>query len=169
MHSIRYSRLFNLRRKGIWLLYAPPSSSVPLSFGFASLVHTVDHARWKLQLNGWVSSPTGYFNGKNGNGYSDVQRDFGFGNYVTFAGRVDWRFKRKHHLFFVTTPVISSRTTTVTRTITWQGQTYDVGAQVNAKIDSLFFTPGYQYDFFRLRQFWLGFLANVNWLIRKPH
>jgi hypothetical protein len=128
-----------------------------------------DHARWKLQLNGWVSSPTGYFNGKNGNGYFDVQRDFGFGNYVTFAGRVDWRFKRKHHLFFVTTPVISSRTTTVTRTITWQGQTYDVGAQVNAKIDSLFFTPGYQYDFFRLRQFWLGFLANVNWLIRKPH
>ena len=69
-----------------------------------------DYARFKLQLNGWVSSPTGYFNGKNGNGYSDVQRDFGFGNYVTFAGRVDWRFKRKHHLFFVTTPVISSRT-----------------------------------------------------------
>src|SRR6516225_1049629 len=66
-----------------------------------------DYARFKLQLNGWVSSPTGYFNGKNGNGYSDVQRDFGFGNYVTFAGRVDWRFKRKHHLFFVTTPVIS--------------------------------------------------------------
>jgi hypothetical protein len=37
-----------------------------------------------------------------------------------------------------------------------------VGAQVNAKIDSLFFTPGYQYDFFRLRQFWLGFLVNVH-------
>ena len=97
-------------------LYAPPSSSPPLSLGLLLLSipaalrageEEFDDARWKLQLNGWVSSPTGYFNGKNGNGYFDLQRDFGFGNYVTFAGRVDWRIKRKHHLFFVTTPVIS--------------------------------------------------------------
>jgi len=121
-----------------------------------------DNSKCKLQLNGWASTPSGYFNGKNGNGYLDLQRDFGFGNYVTFAGKLDWRFKRKHHLLFVATPVISSRTTTLNRTITWQGQTYDVGARVNTDISSLFFTPGYQYDFFRFRQIWLGFLVNVN-------
>lgn len=106
--------------------------------------------------------PHRLFNGKNGNGYFDLQRDFGFGDYVTFAGKLDWRFKRKHHLFFTVAPVLSSRTTTLARSITWQGQTYDLGARVNAKIDSLFFTPGYQYDFFRLPQIWLGFVVNVN-------
>lgn len=122
----------------------------------------LDNSKWKLQSNGWISSPTGYFNGQNNQGYFDLQRDFGFGNYVTFAGKVDWRFKRKHHVFFAATPIVSSRTTTIARTIDWQGQTFDVGAQVNTKIKSLIFTPGYQYDFFRFRQIWLGFLVNVN-------
>jgi hypothetical protein len=122
----------------------------------------LDNAKWKLQLNGWVSSPTGYFNGKNNQGYFDLQRDLGFGNYVTFAGKMDWRFKRKHHLFFVATPIVSSKTTTLTRTIEWQGQTFNVGAQVDSSIKSLIFTPGYQYDFFRFRQIWLGVLVNVN-------
>jgi len=121
-----------------------------------------DNAKWKLQVNGWVSSPTGYFNGANGNGYFDVNRDFGFGNYATFAGKLDWRFKRKHHLIFVANPVVSSRTTALTRTVTWQGQTFDVGARVNADIRSLIFTPAYQYDFFRFPQIWLGLQVNVN-------
>jgi hypothetical protein len=121
-----------------------------------------DNSKWKLQLNGWVSSPSGYFNGANGNGYFDVNRDFGFGNYATFAGKLDWRFKRKHHLLFLATPVVSSRTTTLNRTIDWQGQTFDVGAQVKADVKSLVFTPAYQYDFFRLPQIWLGLLVNVN-------
>jgi hypothetical protein len=121
-----------------------------------------DNAKRKLQLNGWISSPSGYFNGHDGEGYFDVQRDFGFGDYVTFAGKWDWRFKRKHHLIFGATPIVSSRTTALNRTITWQDQTFNVGAQVNANIKSLIFTPGYQYDFFRFRQIWLGLLVNVN-------
>jgi hypothetical protein len=122
----------------------------------------LDSSRGKLQLNGWVSSPTGYFNGHNSEGYFDLKRDFGFGDYVTFSGKLDWRFKRKHHLMFLTTPVVSSRTTTIDRTISWQGETYDVGARVNANIKSLLFTPGYQYDFFRLQQIWLGLLVDCN-------
>jgi hypothetical protein len=121
-----------------------------------------DNARWKLQLNAWISAPSGYFNGKSGNGYFDLNHDFGFGNYATFSGTLDWRFKRKHHLLFSSAPVFSSRTTTLTRTITWQGQTYDVGAQTSAHINTLIFSPGYQYDFFRLKQGFLGFLVYVN-------
>lgn len=83
------------------------------------------NSKCKLQLNGWISSPTGYFNGQNDEGYFDPQRDLGFGNYVTFTGKADWRFKRKHHLFFASTPIVSSRTTTLARTIDWQGQTFD--------------------------------------------
>jgi hypothetical protein len=122
----------------------------------------LDSSKWKLQLNGWVSSPTGYFNGQNSEGYFDLKRDFGFGDYVTFTGELDWRFKRKHHLLFLTTPVVSSRTTTINRTVSWQGQTYNVGARVDADIKSLLFTPGYQYDFFRLKQGWLGLLVDCN-------
>jgi len=99
----------------------------------------LDNSMWKLQSNGWISSPTGYFNRKSNAGYFDLQHDFGFGNYVPFAGKADWRFKRKHHLFFAATPIISSRTTTITRTIDGQGQTFDVGAQVNSNIRSLIF------------------------------
>lgn len=121
-----------------------------------------DNAKWQVQLNGWVSLPSGYFNGQSGEGYFDLQRDFGFGNYATFSGRLDWRFKRKHHLLFTVTPVVSSHTTTLNRTITWQDQTFDIGAQTSASIRSLIFSPGYEYDFFRLRQGSLGFVVNAN-------
>jgi hypothetical protein len=94
--------------------------------------------------------------------YFDLQRDFGFGNYATFNGKWDWRFKRKHHLIFLTTPVVSSRTTTINRTIDWQGQTFNAGARVDANIRSLIFTPGYQWDFIRRQSISLGLLVDVN-------
>jgi len=53
--------------------------------GVTSAQEELDNAKSKLQLNAWVSAPTGYFNGKDGEGYFDLQRDFGFGNYVTFS------------------------------------------------------------------------------------
>jgi len=122
----------------------------------------LDNSKRKLQLNAWISAPTGYFNGTNKEGYFDLQRDFGFGNYVTFNGKLDWRFKRKHHLLFATSPVVSSRTTTISRTIVWQGQTFDAGGSVQSTIRSLVFTPGYQWDFIRRRSVWIGLLVNVN-------
>ena len=121
-----------------------------------------DNARWKLQANLWISFPTGYFNGKDNEGYFDLQRDFGFGDYATFSGKLDWRFKRKHHLLFTATPVVASHTVTLTRTVIWQDQTFDLGARVDSRIASLIFSPGYEYDFFRKRQGALGFLAILN-------
>jgi len=121
-----------------------------------------DNAKWKLQLNGWISQPSGYFNGQSGNGYFDVQKDFGFGNYATFSGKFDWRFKRKHHLLLGVTPVLSSQTTTLSRTIEWEDVSYDLGARVKADIKSVILSPGYQWDFFRKQQGWLGLLVDCN-------
>jgi len=81
---------------------------------------------------------------------------------VTFSGKWDWRFKRKHHLLFSANPVVSSTTTTINRTIDWQGQTFGVGASVESTIRSLVFTPGYQWDFLRRRSIRVGLLVNLN-------
>jgi len=129
---------------------------------FATADDEFDNARWKLQANVWISFPTGYFNGPNNEGYFDLQRDFGFGNHATFNGKLDWRFKRKHHLLFSTTPVVASQTTILARTIDWQGQTFDIGARADSRVASLIFSPGYQYDFFRKPQGSLGFQVVLN-------
>lgn len=122
----------------------------------------LDNAKFKVQLNAWISSPSGYFNGRGNSGYFDLNRDFGFGNYATFNGRLDWRFKRKHHILAGVTPVFSSRTTTLTRTIEWQGQTFEIGARTSANINSFIFSAGYQYDFARWRQGSIGLQAIMN-------
>ncbi len=150
------------RAHRVWLSVACLCAVVAMTPRQAKGDDEFDNSKWHLQLNGWVSQPSGYFNGKAGDGYFDLQKDFGFGNYATFNGKVDWRFKRKHHLFFGVTPVVSSRTTTLTREIIWQGQTYDVGTRVNADINSLIFSPGYQWDFFRKQQGWLGLMVDCN-------
>jgi hypothetical protein len=124
----------------------------------------LDNAKWKVQANAWLSQPSGNFKDSTneGTGGFDLQRDFGFGDYVTFSGQVDWRFKRKHHLLLSAEPVVSSRTTTIQRSIEWQGETYDLGASVKAHVGSFILTPGYEYDFFRRRTWSLGLLVNAN-------
>jgi len=71
----------------------------------------------------WFSQPTGSFTGKANSGTFDLSRDFGFGDYSTFAGTVDWRFKRKHHLVFGVSPLTNSRRATLKRTLEFQGVT----------------------------------------------
>ena len=83
------------------------------------------------------------------NGSFDLSKDFGFASYSTFSGKVDWRFRRKHHLLLGIFPISSSRTSTLNRTFTFQGQTFDVGARTSANIDSTAYAPGYQYDIIR--------------------
>lgn len=121
---------------------------------------------YKFRVDGvwWFSHPSGYFHGKNNEGYFDLNRDFGFGSYSTFSGTVDWRFKRKHHFLFGATPIQSSKTASLNRTITFQGQTFDVGASVTADIKSLGFAPGYQYDIIRRNHGFLGIAVQCDLL-----
>jgi hypothetical protein len=109
---------------------------------------------YKIAVTGlwWFSSPTGSFQARGTTSVSgsfDLSKDFGFGSYSTFSGQADWRFKRKHHLLVGIVPISSSRTTTLTRTFTFQGQTFDARVKTSANIDSSLYAPGYRYDIFR--------------------
>jgi hypothetical protein len=121
------------------------------AISLAPLANCQDLDVYKQRMSGvwWFSRPTGSFTGKANSGTFDLQRDFGFGDYSTFSGVADWRFKRKHHLLFGVNPVTSSRTVTLNRTIEFQGTTYDVGTRTSAEIKSLAFAPGYQWDIIR--------------------
>jgi hypothetical protein len=124
----------------------------------------LDNYRFRVEGNWWFSSPSGYFGARSNNSYFDINRDFGFGSYSTFSGKIDWRFGRKHHLLFTVAPVNNSRTVTLNRTVEFQGQTFDLGAQVSAHIRSLTFAPGYQYDIIRRDHGYLGLEVDFNLL-----
>jgi hypothetical protein len=124
----------------------------------------LDVYKWRVTALWWFSNPTGSFTGKNNSGTFDLHRDFGFGSYSTFSGNIDWRFKRKHHLIFGVSPVVSSRTTTLQRTIEFQGVVYDVDTKVSADIKSFAFAPGYQYDIIRRDHVSVSFATQVNLL-----
>lgn len=121
---------------------------------------------YKIWIAGywWYSQPSASFNAA-GNAHTiafNLQRDFDFGQYSTFTGNVDWRFKRKHHLTFSASPVDSSNSATLTRTITFQGETYNVGAKVSADLHAFSFSPGYQYDITRRNHGFFGVAVQMN-------
>lgn len=127
----------------------------------------LDNYKWRVDANWWFSHPSGYFGAsRNGGSYFDINRDFGFDDYSTFTGKMDWHFGRKHHLLLDITPNYSSKTVTASRTITFAGATFDVGSQVSASVDSLGITPGYQYDIIRRDHGFLGLEVDFN-LIRS--
>jgi hypothetical protein len=109
----------------------------------------LDIYRFRTTAVWWFSRPSGSFTGRANSGTFDLSRDFGFGDYSTFSGTTDWRFKRKHHLLFGISPVKNSRRATLNRSIEFQGVTYEVGTETSAEIKSLAFAPGYQYDIIR--------------------
>ncbi len=125
----------------------------------------LDVYKFRASAVWFFSRPTGYFTGKDNSGTFDLSRDFGFGDYSTFTGIGDWRFKRKHHLLFSISPITSSRRVTLSRTIEFQGLTYDIGTQTSAEIKSLAFAPGYQYDIIRRNRISLSIATQV-YLIR---
>ena len=127
----------------------------------------LDDYKWRGTAFWWFSRPSGFFDGKANSGSFDLRRDFGFGDYSTFTGNIDWRFKRKHHFIFGTSPVKSSRTVTLSRTISFQGETYNVGTQSTADIKSFAFVPGYQYDIIRRNHGYLALATQLNLLNTK--
>jgi hypothetical protein len=122
----------------------------------------LDNYKFRIDANWWFSQPGGYFGTNGTNNYFDVHRDFGFGSYSTFTGKIDWRFKHKHHFLLNVTPVNSTKTAIINRSIEFDGATYDIGAQVSARIRSLNFAPGYQWDFIRRDHGFLGLEVDLN-------
>jgi len=137
---------------------------VVVASGCASDGEDLDNYKWRVAGNWWFPTPSGSFGVSNSNNFFDINRDFGFGSYSTFTAKIDWRFRRKHHLLFNAARVDSSRTATIHRTIQFQGQTFDVGSQVSASLKSLNLVPGYQYDIIRRDHGFLGLEVDFNLL-----
>lgn len=139
-----------------------------LLFGFVATLYaeppdrsSLDHYKWRVDTNWWFSSPTGFFKGAGETDKVDMSRDLGFGSYSTFSGKIDWHITRRQHILMGVSPVVTNRTTTLKRTIEYQGVTYDLGVQVKSHIQSLSFSPGYQFDFIRRNGSYLGLATQL--------
>ena len=134
---------------------------------FAQQGEDLDAYTWRFSGAWWFSQPSGTFNGQNHEGEFDLNRDFHFGSYSTFAGTFDWRFKRKHHLLVGMSPVSYSNSATLARTISFQGEIYNLGTRVESDVRSLSFSPGYQWDFIRRNRGYVAFLTQIYLLDTK--
>ncbi|HME31355.1 MAG TPA: hypothetical protein VKG65_01250 [Terriglobales bacterium] len=123
-----------------------------------------DFDSYKVRIYGFwfYSNPTGTIQGSTETGRIDLQKDLGFNNYSTFAGKIDWKFTRKNHLYFVGSSFDQTRTSTLSRTIVFQGQIFDVGLVTKAQLSAPMFAPGYQYDIIRRKRGHLGIGFQIN-------
>jgi len=115
-----------------------------------------DNYKVRLEAFWFYSYPTGTVQGHADTVPVDFHRDLGFSNYSTFSGTVDWKFTHKNHFYLIISPLFSSKTITLNRTITFQGQTFEVGAQVKSDLHAFYVAPGYQYDIIRRKRGHLG-------------
>jgi len=128
----------------------------------APLLHAADSHddfdAYTVRINGswFYSNPSGSFQGSSENGVVNLQKDLAFNSYSTFAGKLDWKFTRKNHFYFVGSSFDQSRSVTINRTIVYQGQTFDAGVVISANLSAPMFAPGYQYDIIRRKRGHLG-------------
>jgi len=138
----------------------------------APSLHAAEHEDWdtyKLRIDaGWYYvSPSGNFHASNDSSTIDLNKDLGFGNYSTFAGKADWKFTRKNHLYVTASPLYFSRQTVLNRTFTFEGQTFNAGLTANSSLNTILLAPGYQYDIIRRKRGHLGIALQMNILDTK--
>jgi hypothetical protein len=121
-----------------------------------------DNYKVRADLFWFYSSPTGTFQGSGSGDVININKDLNFNNYSTFDGLVDWKFTHKNHLTLSISPFQQSRNAVLNRTITYQGQTYNVGATVNANLKANLYAPGYAYDIIRRRRGHIGIGVQID-------
>ena len=131
-------------------------------FAASPLLHAADNSeefdnyKVRADLFWFYSNPTGTFQGTSSGDVININRDLHFDSYSTFSGILDWKFTHKNHLTLAISPFQQSRTAVLNRTITYQGQTYNVGATVGANLKANLYAPGYAYDIIRRRRGHIG-------------
>jgi len=120
--------------------------------------------QYSVRVTGfWLySSPTVSVEAAGHNGFIQFDRDFAFGEYSTFLGKIDWRFTRKNHLYFTSAPFNQSNQVVLNRTITFRGQTFAAGATAKGQLQAVVYAPGYQYDIIRRKRGHFGIAAQLN-------
>ena len=123
-----------------------------------------DFDAYTIRFSGyWLyPTPSGTLQGAVGTRSIDLQQDLAFNSYSTAVGRLDWKFTRKNHLYVQGIPFRSSRQTVLSKTITFQGQTFSARLVIQSRLDSPLYTLGYQYDIIRRRRVHLGFGPRIN-------
>jgi hypothetical protein len=123
-----------------------------------------DSYKFRVGAFWFHSFPSGNFqsSGQRGSGLVDIDRDLGFSDFDTFAGKIDWRFARKHHLYFVVIPFNRSKQRMLTRPFTFQGETFETQLTTKAEMRAPLYAPGYQYDILRRRRGHLGIGIQFN-------
>lgn len=93
---------------------------------------------YKIRLQGawFYSYPSGSVKGSADQVPVDFQKDLGFNNYSTGIGEVNWKFTHKNHFYVVFSPFYTTKTTTLTRTFTFQGQTFQIGTTATSTLHS---------------------------------
>jgi len=110
----------------------------------------------------FYSNPTGTLQDATSGNIISLHKDLAFSSYSTFAGKLDWKFTRKNHLYLVGAPLNQSRQTVLQRTIMFHGQTFNVGVLTRSNLSAPLIAPGYQYDIFRRRRWHLGLAVQFN-------
>ena len=107
-----------------------------------------DFDEYKVRIDGFwfYSNPTGTLQDATSGNIISLHKDLAFSSYSTFAGKLDWKFTRKNHLYLVGAPLDQSRQTVLQRTIMFHGQTFNVGVVTKANLSAPLIAPGYQYD-----------------------
>jgi len=123
-----------------------------------------DFDEYKVRIDGFwfYSNPSGTLQDATSGNIINLHKDFAFGSYSTFAGKLDWKFTRKNHLRLVGSSFYQSRTAVLQRTIMFHGQTFNVGVITKANLSSPLIALGYQYDIIRRRRGHLGLALQFN-------
>ena len=121
-----------------------------------------DEYKIKFDAAWFYSNPTGSIRAEGDTVPVDFSKDLNFGSYSTFAGKVDWKFTHKNHFYVVIIPLWTSKTTTLSHDIVWDGQPIHVGAVVQSDLHSFGVAPGYQYDIIRRKRGHLGIAVQID-------
>ncbi len=146
-----------------------PGLSLLLLLGFSAGLRAADGdpEDYKVRLDGaaWFGKATGniYYNGD----CIDLGRDFGLGSTISPMFLVDFKPWRKHHFFFGAALRGVSNEATLSRDITFNGQTFAVGGSVATDLRWNTYVLGYQYDIVRRRWGHIGIAAQLNVLDMK--
>ncbi len=125
-----------------------------------------DFDQYKLRLDTYwfYSNPGGSVQGNSDEVPVDFQKDLGFNSYSTFAAKADWKFTRKNHFYVSLSRFNTTRQTLLDRTITFRGQTFEVGTSIRSDLHAFLVAPGYQYDIIRRKRGHLGIGVQVDML-----